>query len=311
MAHELAHVQNRDILIGTIAATFAGAISMLGSMLQWGAMLGAGRSDDEEGSGGLVGSLVMAIIAPIAAMLIQMAVSRSREYLADESGARICGRPLALASALRKLHTASHMIPMQEARPASAHMFIVNPLPGAVLLAFLHPPARWRSASPGSQATGPAGGALIEAALRCRTGSSDQHPDRRRSTRDDRDHRNPRLVGGLLAFVLAMLALDLGVFHRKAHAVRLKEALVWSAVWIALALAFNAASTTGSGREAALEFLTGYLIEKALSVDNIFVFVVVFCLLRRARRSTSTGCSSGASSARSSCARSSSSPARR
>ncbi len=148
MAHELAHVQNRDILVGTIAATFAGAISMLGNMLQWGAMFGAGRSDDEEGGGSLVGSLAMAIIAPIAAMLIQMAVSRSREYLADESGARICGRPLALASALHKLHTASQMIPMQEARPASAHMFIVNPLTGGALLNLFstHPPMEERIA---------------------------------------------------------------------------------------------------------------------------------------------------------------------
>ena len=147
MAHELAHVQNRDILVGTIAATFAGAISMIGNMLQWGAMLGAGRSDDEDnGAGGLIGSLVMAIIAPIAAMLIQMAVSRSREYLADETGARICGRPLALANALRKLHTASHMIPMQQARPASAHMFIVNPLTGGSLLQLFstHPPMEER-----------------------------------------------------------------------------------------------------------------------------------------------------------------------
>lgn len=149
MAHELAHVQNRDILVGTIAATFAGAISMIGSMLQWGAMLGAGRNDDEEqGAGGLIGSLVMAIIAPLAAMLIQMAVSRSREYLADETGARICGRPLALANALRKLHAASHSIPMQEARPASAHMFIVNPLTGGSLLSLFstHPPMEERIA---------------------------------------------------------------------------------------------------------------------------------------------------------------------
>jgi heat shock protein HtpX len=148
MAHELSHVRNRDILVSTIAATFAGAISMLGSMLQWGAILGAGRSDDEEGGGGLIGSLAMAIIAPIAAMLIQMAVSRSREYMADESGARICGRPLALASALRKLHTASQMIPMQEARPASAHMFIVNPLTGGSLLKLFstHPPMEERIA---------------------------------------------------------------------------------------------------------------------------------------------------------------------
>lgn len=148
MAHELAHVKNRDILVSTIAATFAGAISMIGSMLQWGAMLGMGRGDDEEGAGGVVGSLLMAIVAPMAAMLIQMAVSRSREYLADEGGARICGRPLALAGALRKLHTASQMIPMQEARPASAHLFIVNPLSGGALVRLFstHPPMEERIA---------------------------------------------------------------------------------------------------------------------------------------------------------------------
>jgi heat shock protein HtpX len=147
MAHELAHVQNRDILISTIAATFAGAISMLGSMLQWGAMFGAGRGDDDEG-GGLVGSLAMAIIAPIAAMIIQMAVSRSREYLADEAGAKICGRPLALAGALRKLDNASRMLPMQDARPATAHMFIVNPLTGGALMNLFstHPPMEERIA---------------------------------------------------------------------------------------------------------------------------------------------------------------------
>jgi heat shock protein HtpX len=150
MAHELAHVQNRDILVGTIAATFAGAISMLGNMLQWGAMMGAGRNSDEEGegAGGLVGPLAMAIIAPIAAMLIQMAVSRSREYLADASGAAICGNPRALASALRKLHSASHMLPMAEARPATAHLFIVNPLTGGGLLSLFstHPPMEERIA---------------------------------------------------------------------------------------------------------------------------------------------------------------------
>ena len=148
MAHELAHVQNRDILVGTIAATFAGAISMLGNMLQWGAIFGAGRGDDEDNGGGLVGSLVMAIIAPIAAMLIQMAVSRSREYLADETGARICGRPLALADALRKLHNASQMIPLHGAQPATAHMFIVNPLTGGALLKLFstHPPMEERIA---------------------------------------------------------------------------------------------------------------------------------------------------------------------
>ncbi|TLM99412.1 zinc metalloprotease HtpX, partial [bacterium] len=149
MAHELAHVRNRDILVSTIAATFAGAISMLGSMLQWGAMLGAGRSDEEgEGAGGLIGSLAMAFIAPLAALLIQMAVSRSREYLADETGARICGRPLALANALRKLQAGSRMIPLAEARPASAHLFIVNPLTGGGLASLFstHPPMEERIA---------------------------------------------------------------------------------------------------------------------------------------------------------------------
>lgn len=149
MAHELAHVKNRDILVSTIAATFAGAISMLGNMLHWGVLLGAGRGHDkEEGGGGLVGSLAMAIIAPIAAMLIQMAVSRSREYLADASGAAICGNPLALAGALAKLHNASLALPMQEARPASAHLFIVNPLTGGGIMSLFstHPPMEERIA---------------------------------------------------------------------------------------------------------------------------------------------------------------------
>jgi heat shock protein HtpX len=149
MAHELAHVRNRDILISTVAATFAGAISMLGSMLQWGAILGAGRGDDDgEGAGGIAGSLVLAIIAPISAMLIQMAVSRSREYLADETGARICGRPIALADALRKLHTGARVTPMEEAKAASAHLFIVNPLTGGGVLSLFstHPPMEERIA---------------------------------------------------------------------------------------------------------------------------------------------------------------------
>ncbi len=149
MAHELGHVKNRDILISTIAATFAGAISMIGSMLQWGAMLGAGRDDEEGGGlGGLVGSLAMAILAPIMAMLIQMAVSRSREYLADATGAEICGKPRALASALGRLQNASHQIPMDDARPATAHMFIVNPLTGGGMMNLFstHPPMEERIA---------------------------------------------------------------------------------------------------------------------------------------------------------------------
>jgi heat shock protein HtpX len=146
MAHEISHVAHRDILISTIAATLAGAISMLGNMLQWGAMFGT-RSDDDE-RGGLLGTLAMAIIAPIAAMLIQLAVSRSREYLADEGGAKLCGRPLALANALRKLDNGSRMLPMTEARPATAHMFIVNPLTagGIAQLFSTHPPMEERIA---------------------------------------------------------------------------------------------------------------------------------------------------------------------
>ena len=158
MAHELAHVKNRDILISSIAATIAGAISMIGNMLQWGAMFGAGRGDDEEGGGigGLIGSLAMAILAPIAAMLIQMAVSRSREYLADASGAEICGRPLALAGALRKLHNTSQAIPLHDARPATAHMFIVNPLTGGGLASLFstHPAMEERIARLEAMATG-------------------------------------------------------------------------------------------------------------------------------------------------------------
>jgi heat shock protein HtpX len=134
-------------LISTIAATFAGAISMLGSMLQWAAVFGGGTSEDEEG-GGMLGGLALAFIAPMAAMLIQMAVSRSREYLADASGARICGKPLALASALQKLQMGAKTVPMQEATPATSHMFIVNPLTGGSMLKLFstHPPMEERIA---------------------------------------------------------------------------------------------------------------------------------------------------------------------
>jgi len=147
MAHELAHVQNRDTLIGTVAATLAGAIGMLGNMLQWAAIFGGGR-DEEEGGGGLLGGLALAIIAPFAAMLVQMAVSRSREFLADATGAKICGNPLALASALNKLQLAAQRIPMQQATPATSHMFIVNPLSGASLMKLFstHPPMEERVA---------------------------------------------------------------------------------------------------------------------------------------------------------------------
>ena len=132
LAHELGHVQNRDTLIMTVAATLAGALSHLANMAMWGAMLG-GRSDDEEGGHPLAG-LLGVIIAPIAATLIQMAISRSREFLADEHGAQLSGNPLALATALRKIEAWSQRIPMTAGSPATAHLFIVNPFSGGALV---------------------------------------------------------------------------------------------------------------------------------------------------------------------------------
>ncbi len=130
LAHEIAHIKNRDILIGTIAASLAGAISMLANVAQWGAMFGGlGGSRDDEGGGGLIGLLAMAILAPIAAMIIQMAISRSREYQADATGARLSGSSRGLANALLKLEASAQRIPM-EVSPSAAHMFIVNPLSG-------------------------------------------------------------------------------------------------------------------------------------------------------------------------------------
>ena len=141
MAHELAHVKNRDILISSIAATFAGAITYLAHMAQWGALFGVGRGDDDNGGGGLFGIILMAILAPIAAMLVQMAISRSREFGADAGGASICGNPLSLANALQKLEMANQQIPLQ-ANAATAHMFIVNPLTGSGMMSLFstHPP---------------------------------------------------------------------------------------------------------------------------------------------------------------------------
>lgn len=146
MAHELTHVMHRDILIGTIAATIAGAISYLAQMAQWAMIFGGGRRDDDDG-GSPVASIVMMIVAPIAAMLIQMAISRSREYSADEGGARLNGNPMALANALRKLAKGSQMIPMH-ATPATSHMMIVNPFKGGgiVNLFSTHPPLEERIA---------------------------------------------------------------------------------------------------------------------------------------------------------------------
>lgn len=149
LAHEMAHIRNRDILVGSIAATMAGAVMILAGVARWTAFLGGGSSDDEEGAGlgGVLGLIVMSVLAPLAAMLIQMAVSRSREYLADETGARLAGGPSGLASALERLGFLSGRLPMR-AEPATAHMFIVNPLSsgGIMSLFSTHPPLEARIA---------------------------------------------------------------------------------------------------------------------------------------------------------------------
>lgn len=144
LGHELGHIKNRDILISSIAAVMAGAISYLATMAQWAMIFGGGRNNDEEGSNPLV-MLVMMIVAPLAASLIQMAISRSREYIADRTGAEICGHPKALASALQKLTNYNARRPMQ-VNPASAQMYIVNPLKGSAManLFSTHPPMEER-----------------------------------------------------------------------------------------------------------------------------------------------------------------------
>ncbi|HRS87156.1 MAG TPA: zinc metalloprotease HtpX [Syntrophales bacterium] len=147
LAHELTHIKNRDILIGSIAATLAGAVVMLANMAQWAAVFGGVSRDDDEGGGNIIGLILMAVLAPIAATIIQMAISRSREYMADEGGARISGKPYGLAGALEKLSRASQVVPMN-ANPSTAHMFIVNPLTGRSLMNLFstHPPIEERIA---------------------------------------------------------------------------------------------------------------------------------------------------------------------
>ncbi len=145
VAHELGHIKNRDILIGTIAATMAGAIMMIANMAKWAAIFGVGR-DDEDG-GGFIELIIMSIVAPVAAMLIQMAISRSREYLADSTAAKLTGNPDGLSSALEKLGGYSKQIPM-DANPNTAHMFIANPLSGKSMMNLFstHPPIEERVA---------------------------------------------------------------------------------------------------------------------------------------------------------------------
>lgn len=142
LSHEFAHIRNRDILIQTIAATIAGAISYLAFMARWAAFFGGKRDDDE---GGVLGILAVAILAPIAAVVVQMAISRSREYAADEGAANFSRKPLSLANALKKLHAYSRRVPLA-AQPATAHLFIVNPLTGRGLanLFSTHPPLEER-----------------------------------------------------------------------------------------------------------------------------------------------------------------------
>jgi len=147
IAHEIAHIKNRDILIGTVAATIAGAIGYLANMAQWAFIFGGfGRGDDDEGAGNLIGMLIMVILAPIIALIIQLAISRAREYKADETGAKLIRNPLALASALKKLSYGAEKLPL-DANPGTAHMFIMNPLRGGIAGLFsTHPPVEERIA---------------------------------------------------------------------------------------------------------------------------------------------------------------------
>jgi heat shock protein HtpX len=147
LAHELAHVKNRDILISSVAATLAGMIMWIANMARFAAIFGGSRDRDEEGGGGALGMLATVIVAPIAAMLIQMWISRTREYLADASGAETAGNPQGLASALQKLDNYSKRIPM-EASPSTAHMFIMHPFSGRSMMSLFstHPPTEKRIA---------------------------------------------------------------------------------------------------------------------------------------------------------------------
>jgi heat shock protein HtpX len=146
LAHELSHVRHRDILISSVAATLAGAIMVLARMVMWLPMFG-GRDDEDEG-GGIAGTIILAVLAPVAALLIQMAISRSREFLADEGAAQLTRKPWALASALDKLELAAQQIPMADANPAQSHMYIVNPLAGFSFASLFrtHPPTEERIA---------------------------------------------------------------------------------------------------------------------------------------------------------------------
>ncbi|MBE3604386.1 zinc metalloprotease HtpX [bacterium] len=146
IGHELSHVINRDILISSVAATLAGVVMFIGSMARWGAIFGGFGGRDEDERGGLFGLIFMALVAPLAAAMIQLAISRTREYQADASGARLTHNPLLLANALRKLEAANERMPMPDASPSTAHLFIVNPLSaeGIQRMFSTHPPIEER-----------------------------------------------------------------------------------------------------------------------------------------------------------------------
>lgn len=146
LAHELSHIRHRDILVQTVAAAMAGAITMLANWARFAALFGGGRDSDNEGGGNIFSVIIFSIIAAFAAMLIQLAISRSREYYADEGGAQLAGNPLFLANALRKLETGVARVPMQDANPSTAHMFILNPFTAKGVLALFstHPPIEER-----------------------------------------------------------------------------------------------------------------------------------------------------------------------
>ena len=148
LAHELSHVKNRDILIATCAATLAAAITFVARMVQWGAMFGGGDRDRQGNVISLAGTLLMIILAPLAALLVQMAVSRGREYMADFGGAKLSGNPIFLANALRKLETEGKRRPMRNVNPATSHLFIVKPFSGRGLSSIFstHPPVEERIA---------------------------------------------------------------------------------------------------------------------------------------------------------------------
>src|SRR6266487_3617925 len=146
LAHEFAHVRNRDILISSVVAVMAGAITVLANIGQFGLFFGGGRDEDNQNPLGMVGVLLFVILGPLAAVLIQLAISRSREYEADHTGAEVSHDPLALASALRKLQRGTQVVPAQTAQPAFAHLYLVNPLSGRSLAGLFstHPPLEER-----------------------------------------------------------------------------------------------------------------------------------------------------------------------